>query len=354
MIRFICHLRVRQSLALLVALFILLVVLDELEKSTIAPAQTKNTTIIPLVSQAAIESVEHMPTLQRLAYVEPVKVSQITPQVSGRVIEISKTFKKGILLSKHNKLLKIDPLPYQISLAQAQSGLIDAEIALKNASTRFAPGSLMIKQADAQLKLATIRFKHAKKDLKATSVRLPFAGEISEISARLGEFISTGSSVASVLASKDKEIKVQISLSDFALLSNKLKQQVITLSSLNGLQKWSAKIIGISQHASNLQRTLYLQVTTTASPIYGQYLYANLPIEGWKNTVSLPESALTLKGEVWWVNQQQQLSKSVLKNYLISNKRVYFSDAESSSKHALLYPSSSFTQGMQVRPNFEL
>ncbi|MCP4323095.1 MAG: HlyD family efflux transporter periplasmic adaptor subunit, partial [Alteromonadales bacterium] len=223
------------------ALFILLMVFDELESAVPAPVHTHKTAIIPLVSQVAIKSVVQMPTLQRLAYVNPIKVSQITPQVSGTVIEISDTFKKGILLSKHEKLLKIDPLPYQVTLAQAQSGLIDAEVAQKNASTRFASGSLMIKQADAQLKLATIRFKHAQEELKATSVRLPFKGEISEISARLGEFINAGSSVASVLADKDKEIKIQISVSDFALLSASIEQQTIKLSSLDGLQQWSAK-----------------------------------------------------------------------------------------------------------------
>ncbi|MGC9491106.1 efflux RND transporter periplasmic adaptor subunit [Vibrio genomosp. F10] len=354
MLKTIFHVRVRQIFAFSMAMFILLVVLDDLEKSTIVPAPIKSSTSVPLVSAVAIEPITQMPTLQRLAFVEPVKVSQITPQVSGTIIEISESFRKGMLLPKGKALLKIDPLPYQITLAQAQSGLIDAEIALKNAGTRFVPGSLMIKQAQAQLALAKIRLKHAQKDLSATSVRLPFSGEIREISARLGEFISAGSSVASVLAAKDKEIKVQISVNDFALLSHELMQQTITLDSLDGQQQWSATIIGVSQHASNLQRTLYLQVAEAASPIYGQYLYANLPIEGWHHTVSLPESALTLKGEVWWIDQHQRLSKSSLENYLIDNKRVYFSVAESVAKHALLYPSNSYSQGMQVRLKAEL
>ncbi|WGV98346.1 HlyD family efflux transporter periplasmic adaptor subunit [Vibrio sp. YMD68] len=354
MFKYLFHVRVRQVLAFLGALFILLMVLDDLEKSVAAPAPAQNTTITPLVSPVAIEPVTDMPTLQRLAFVEPVKVSQITPQVSGTIIEISEAFRKGMVLPKGKTLLKIDPLPYQITLAQAQSGLIDAEIALKNAGTRFVPGSLMIKQAEAQLELAKIRFKHAQKNLNATSVRLPFSGEINEISARLGEFISVGSSVASVLAAKDKEIKVQISSDDFALLSHELRQQTITLDSLDGQQQWLAKIIGVSQHANNLQRTLYLQVANATSPIYGQYLYAHLPIQGWHHTVSLPESALTLKGEVWWIDQHQRLSKSSLENYLINNKRVYFSAAEGVAKHALLYPSRSYTKGMQVRLNAKL
>jgi hypothetical protein len=139
--------------------------------------------------------------------------------------------------------------------------------------------------------------------------------------------MSVGDSVAKVLPQQDKQIKVLISEQDFVRLSLPTNGKLIEIVSLNKIQKWSAKIIGISQHTENLQRTLYLSIpnytenTGVNGPLYGKHIYAQLPLKIWQSTYSLPESSLTLKGEIWWINSSNKLIKMPLNDYVLASNK---------------------------------
>ena len=129
---------------------------------------------------------------------------------------------------------------------------------------------------------------------------------------------------------------------------------MIEIVSLDKIQKWSAKIIGISQHTENLQRTLYLSIpiynenTGVNGPLYGQHIYVQLPLKIWQSTYSLPESSLTLKGEIWWVDSSNKLIRMPLNDYVLASNKVYFQSPDLNLTNAVLFPSAALTQGMQV------
>ena len=84
-------------------------------------------------------------------------------------------------------------------------------------------------------------------------------------------------------------------------------------------------------------------------PLYGQFVYAQLPIKGWKKTSSLPESALTLKGEIWWLDEENQAYKYKLDNYVLADNKVYFPQVNKVATQALLFPLASLSQGMKIQ-----
>jgi multidrug efflux pump subunit AcrA (membrane-fusion protein) len=357
MIKFFKRLRVRQSLAFAVSFLLLLVILDELESTT----TTDNEQVInkqPLITEViAAEPVLTMPKLQRLGTVVPVILSQINTHISGKVIKVSAAFKKGRLIKEGQSLLTIDPLPYQVALVDAKTSVLEAELTLQNTKISFSSDSLKVLLAQSRLKSAKMNLNQAQNQLKETEIRLPYTGEITEIETYLGEYMSVGDSVAKVLPQQDKQIKVLISEQDFVRLSLPTSGQVIEIVSLDKIQKWSAKIIGISQHTENLQRTLYLSIPIyneknenagVNGPLYGQHIYVQLPLKIWQSTYSLPESSLTLKGEIWWINSSNKLIKMPLNDYVLASNKVYFQLPDLNLTNAVLFPSAALTQGMQV------
>ncbi|MGF1763269.1 efflux RND transporter periplasmic adaptor subunit [Aliivibrio kagoshimensis] len=339
-------------MAFLFSLFLLVVVLDTLE----APSTRSESTPVrsPLLETpvVALEAVDSLPRIERLGTVEPIKQNEITTQVSGQIIAISKTFQRGQLLNKGEWLIAIDPLPYQLAVSEAQTGLLNAEVELKKAMIRHPNKGLIVKLAQSNVALSKVMLTNAKKNLINTKIRLPVDGEVVEIKANLGEYIEAGTSIASLLPSKEKTVVVPISNQDLTRIKSLKINSEVAITDLEHSTQWRATLVGVSQHSSNMQRRLFLKVNDKQEnlPIYGQNLYAQLPIKGWEKTVALPASALTLKGEIWWINDQDRLTRSKLNNYLLIDESVYFSSSESLASRAVLYPFQSLVSGMPIKP----
>ena len=65
--------------------------------------------------------------------VEPRTESDLIPEVSGRVEQISPALVSGGFFNKGDVLLNIEPLDYDVALKQARAGLARAESDLSNA-----------------------------------------------------------------------------------------------------------------------------------------------------------------------------------------------------------------------------
>lgn len=353
---FFMKLRVRQSFAFAAGLFLLLIVLDELE-SLGDPVYEKAVNNLPFSTVSIMaKPASDIPKLQRLGTVEPIKLSNLTSQVSGRVLRVSPHFKKGKLINAGQQLLTIDPLPYKVVVSEAESIVVENEIALHDAKIRYSENSLNISLARSRLKAAKINLKQAKSQLKNTVISLPFAGEITEIETYLGEYISVGSHVAKILPRKSKQILVPIGEREFSKLLLPTDVNLIEVFSSDKKNKWNAEVIGVSQHTENMQRTVYLKVldvddsSFTEELLYGQHIYAEFPLKVPESTFQLPESALTLKGEVWWINSSNELIKKKLEDYILFENKVYFQLYDKELVNAVLFPSALLSQGMLVTP----
>ncbi|NTS77514.1 HlyD family efflux transporter periplasmic adaptor subunit [Catenovulum sp. SM1970] len=354
--KYLFHLRVRQTIAAFFSIFILLVVLDELDKASVPDTDYDLPEKAQLTSVVTAKPTNYIPGLLRLGTVEPVKLRQISTPLSGKVISVSKQLKPASQLSAGHTLLTIDPLPYQVNVSEAKKAVLDAQVELKNVNTQFASNSLRVEQAKAYLALTKSQLNYAQDQLIKSQIVLPFNGEITQVQAHLGEYLVAGQAVASVLAKTDKQISVQLSEQDFSRLSQPILNQTITVFSLDKKQQWTAKISGISQHQKNLQRSLYLELNTTSNnehsaPLYGQHIYAQLPVKTWPQTHVLPESTLTLKGEIWLLDEMDTLVRHPLHDYVIVDNHLYFPMPTHHDKRAVLYPLTSLSQGMQVKVN---
>lgn len=91
-------------------------------------------------------AVELAPTAEGYGPVRPARVWRAVAQVSGRIIEIHPRLRDGEILGAGTELVRIDPIDYELALAQAQAEL--AELTVQEQNTR---ASLEIEERNRDL-----------------------------------------------------------------------------------------------------------------------------------------------------------------------------------------------------------
>lgn len=353
MMRVISSLRVRQTIATIFAVFVLLVVLDELEgaeQTNISSQLSKSEPSLHVASVVSSKPVAVIPSLTRLGYVEPLKITEIMSDVSGRVISVTDSFRKGQLLDQNSTLLQLDPLPYKVALANAQAQLLEAKTTVKNAQTQYDANSLVVESAVSQLELAKLQVEQAQMDLKRTLISIPFDGELVQIKANLGEYVVSGSSVAAALPKANREIRVPVNIEEFDELDMPLLHKTVKVLSLNKQKEWQGKVSGVSHFSENQQRTLYIDIDSDFSslPMFGENVYVQLPHKTWEYTYSIPESALTEKYEIWLVDAENKIHRHRLDEFTMSDGLVYFPMPSPEVHRVIEFPRSYLSQGMKL------
>jgi RND family efflux transporter MFP subunit len=80
------------------------------------------------------QAVDLVPTAEGYGPVRPAKVWKAVAQVAGRIIEIHPRLRDGEILAAGTELLRIDPIDYELALAQAEAEL--AELAVEEENVR--------------------------------------------------------------------------------------------------------------------------------------------------------------------------------------------------------------------------
>ncbi len=185
-------------------------------------------------AQLSVEVVTLKPTnyqisLNSYGTVQPHTQGSLIPEVSGSIVSVSKNFREGRFFDQGEVLLKIDDRDYQSALVVARATLIQArfELAEERARAQQAqkdwqrlgeegkPTALVLRQpqlASAQAKIASAQamYRQAELDLERTKIRAPYAGRILSKVVDLGQYVNSGSSLATIYAIDFVEIRLPL------------------------------------------------------------------------------------------------------------------------------------------------
>ena len=167
--------------------------------------------------------------------VVPRTESELIPEVSGRVINISKALNSGGFFSKGDMLLEIDSLDYEVALEQARAAVASAESEFANARKAHERQlDLASKQstsesqrddalnrmqfAQASLREAHARVSKAQRDLERTRLVAPFQGRVRSERVDIGQFVSRGTPVASLYSTDFAEVRLPLNDEELAFL----------------------------------------------------------------------------------------------------------------------------------------
>lgn len=175
--------------------------------------------------------------LSTLTYgtVVPRTESELVPEVSGRIIAISPDMVSGGFFSAGDVLISIDTLDYEVALEQAEAGLTRSESDLANAFTAHKRQlDLADKQStsasqrddalnrlhitEANVREAKAKLSRAERDLLRTQLIAPYDGRVRNERVDIGQFVSRGSTVATIYATDIAEVRLPIHDEELAYL----------------------------------------------------------------------------------------------------------------------------------------
>ncbi|OOV87493.1 efflux RND transporter periplasmic adaptor subunit [Oceanospirillum linum] len=164
--------------------------------------------------------------------------TSLVAEAAGKVTYIAPELRSGGQLSKGQLLLKLDDSRYQAELAIAEASLTESlqnladeeaqAIQAKQAwSLSGQPGEPservlrvpQLKAARAQVASARSSVRLAKIALQDTRLTAPFAAKVASVAVEVGQAISSGSEIATLIADRAPEIEVALHQRDLDYLS---------------------------------------------------------------------------------------------------------------------------------------
>lgn len=179
----------------------------------------------------------------------------LSAEVSGRVVLVSDQLARGKRVKAGTLLAKLDPLPYQSALVEAQANLAQATLALAQEQQRAqnalaewrhsglsegnsegkSEGERNVKHdskqltalvarepqlalAKAQLNDAKVKVTLAQRRLAKTKIRAPFDALITQQSIERGAFLSEDEALATLISANDLEVYLPISVAQWQRL----------------------------------------------------------------------------------------------------------------------------------------
>ncbi len=190
----------------------------------------------PTVRVVVIEPQPVQMSVQSQGTVAPNTESELIPEVSGRVIWMSKSLVNGGYFEKGAVLLRLDDEDHRSSLQRAKAALTRAEAEYQHARFEYQRmQSLEDRQlasrsqienalrasrvSEATLQDARASYAQAVRDLERTQLKAPFTGLVRKESVDIGQLVGRGSAVATIYASAQAEVRLPIADRQLAFLN---------------------------------------------------------------------------------------------------------------------------------------
>ncbi len=228
-------------------------------------------TAVPLVRVLEVQPTDVELTVASQGTVSPRTESVLVAEVAGRVIEVSASFAAGGFFEAGQVLLRVDPQAYREAVVRAEAGVAaaelhrvrqeaEAEVALREwreLGHGEAPSLLrrepQLAEARASLAAAHATLDRARRELARAAIRAPYAGRIRDKRADIGQYVASGTAVATIYAVDFAEVRLPIPDDEMAYLELSLdyrgaerraEPEVILRASFAGRRhEWRGRIV---------------------------------------------------------------------------------------------------------------
>lgn len=228
--------------------------LEKAKKAAIKK-ETKPVQVITLtLKQRRLEDKINLP-----AQVEPYEDLWVKAEVNGQVIKV--LVEEGQSVEKEQALILLDDRDYHTRLSRIEANYHLAKldydrnaILVKKKVTSMA----MLDSIEAQLKDLEAQVREAKLALSRTKISAPIRGQLNEITAKQGNFISVGDPVAQILQFDKVKVTVGVPESDVAAVFD-LDEAEVIIEAL-GKRRVKGEKIFLSRQPGTLARLYDLEL----------------------------------------------------------------------------------------------
>ena len=350
----------------------------------------------PLVEVAELVKTSRQVVVSGTGTVQARYEVTITPQVKGRVSELSPRMVAGGIFRKGELLFAIEDVDYQLAIDLSRSNLAQSEYDLLrnenlaevarnewqtlNSGSDAEPNPLVVyepqlKSARAQRDAAQANVKQAELNLKRTRVVAPFNCYVRSEQLGIGQFLNAGSPVAVVAGTDHVEIIVPLPLDELvwlqvprngsspggAILKGSLAK--IELQSGGQIFRWQGAITRAMGEIDPRNRMARV-VVTVADPfsqnkkstnllnnlLPGMFVEVHLQGEEISDVVAVPRGALHDNNTVWIVDDENRLHIRTVDIQRRERDEVLVRSGLNAGEKIVLTNLSGAAEGMLLRP----
>ncbi len=344
----------------------------------------------PIVRVATVEIADVPLVVESQGTVSPRTQSQLVPEVSGRAIWVSPSLVSGGFFEAGETLLKIDPHDYRQFVVTAEAEVARAKLRLEQERAEAVLAAkewqdlgeggeadpLTLRQpqlvdARAALAAAEANVEKRRRDLDRTQLRAPYAGRVRQENVDLGQFVSTGSPLATIYAIDKAEIRLPLPDNELAYLElplvyrgqqrEQLGPEVVLRANFAGEDyEWQGRIVRTEGEIDRTSRMVHAVAEVTnpyrrtedrRRPPLAVGMFVEAEIQGIvaENVVVLPRAALRNDGRVLVVDSSNRLRFREVDVFRQTKQEVIIRSGLESGEKVLLSPLGAVTDGMEVR-----
>lgn len=369
-------------LALLVLAGVVFITASDMNSTPPGPPPVKNEIRnYPDVTVMAVEELGYNAVITGLGESEPHYKMTLAAEISARVEELNPNFETGQILKKGDILVWLEDIEYRAAVAAAKSDLAQSRLDLLEEERQVTqalsdwgssglegePDSkLVLRQpqltaALAAVETAQVSLELARKNIGKTKITAPFDCLVVSRQATPGSYLQAGSEIASLYSIDKVEIAVPLSSSEWDNLpqSSEIPGHPVTVIGVEDGRTWQGKISRLERHVDTKtrQRRVIVEIDEPLS-LSEQLLsgtFVRVEISGkrvdklWK----LPGSALSQRGEIWYVTDQNSLAAFSAEPVFSDDTFIYVQppeDLAGTTREIVVHPLASYLVGMKINP----
>jgi RND family efflux transporter MFP subunit len=383
--------KMKRVLLPLLVIVIALVLTFVLVKSRKTPKPHETPYLGPLVEIGVLTKANRQILVSGTGSAQSRYEVSITPQVKGRVSELSPQMVAGGTFQKNELLFAIEDVDYQLAIAHAQANLAQAELELLrnenlaelarkewhslNSESALEPNPLVVyepqlKSARALRDAAQANVKQAELNLQRTRVYAPFDCYVRSEQLEIGQFLNTGAPVATVAGIDQIEIVVPVSLDEIVWLQvprKGTKQRgslaKVELQSGGRTFHWQGEItraLGEIDPRNRMARVVvtvndpFAEDTEKANLLNdllpGMFVNVQLLGEELPDVISVPRGALHDNDTIWVIDDENRLHIREVDILRRERNEVLIRSGLDANEKIVLTNLSGAAEGMLLRP----
>jgi len=353
------------------------------------PQQVAKENLGALVEVVELNRQDHIVTVQATGTVQAHRETDITPQISGKVSEISPNFISGGFFRAGELLFAIEAVDYQLAVERAQAAVTKAELDLATVESQAevarkewqslslqngqTPNPLVLylpqmKNARASLASAEASLRQARLDLQRTRIEAPFNCRVRSESIEIGQYVKSGTAVAKVNGTDWAEVEVPINLDDLEWLQvprpgrqGNGSKATLQLETEKASHTWAGFIDRALGEVDTRGRMLRL-IVKVPDP-YGlknpkgqlpldMGLFVQVALEGERitNLFPIPASALREQSTVWLADKENLLEIRPVDVVRRERETLWLGSGVNDGDRLVLTRLSGVAPGLKLRP----
>ncbi|MBC8871379.1 MAG: efflux RND transporter periplasmic adaptor subunit [Planctomycetes bacterium] len=309
-----------------------------------APPQQDETEVLPAVHVACAQTGPVCFPVRSQGTVMPRTESTLIAQVAGRILKVADSFDESGFFKKNDVLVEIDPRDYDVRIRRLDASKEAAQVERDEAQQRLnrqlklrerdVATQAELDQAQAAFDVATARIAELNAQLDEaryarddTSVVAPFDGCIREKNADVGQYVTTGTPLATCFATDAVEVRLPINDDELAFLDLPLGTSfapgegapVILRADFGGQRRrWQGSIVRSEAIVDRKSRMAYL-VASVPSPYdaarqsgghplaVGMFVEATIRSSEVPDAIVLPAACVESGGRIFTIDSSDRL-----------------------------------------------